>query len=281
MSRTRSDSVAWAVSAARPMTRAIAVGPARRLRCPLVGWDDSWDMAINSSREKAQPPVVAARVLFKDRTTRPREIARSSDDPARGGPDRGSTARPPLGGGAGPPGPDDIPTPPPRQAGQPAAGMDHDRPADPFQQGSIAPIIRIRGRIVHRDSVRDGPLLGPVPLPLAVTCWIGANSDEPTSFDHHRGRQHVGAAEVKAQGLDHDAGRRRDEDDLRPGPSQLGQVLDHPLIKPGTDELDKIIIGDPLQLDDRNPRDALQAEGHEPAVIEVAELVLQPVVHRA
>ena len=54
-------------------------------------------------------------------------------------------------------------------------------------------------------------------------------------------------------------------------------MFDHPLVEPGADELDEIIIGDPLEFDDRNPRDAPQAEGDEPAVVEPAEPVLETV----
>ena len=44
---------------------------------------------------------------------------------------------------------------------------------------------------------------------------------------------------------------------LRAAAAEGRQVLDHPLIEPRADELDEIIIGDPLQLDDRDLRDAL------------------------
>ena len=58
-------------------------------------------------------------------------------------------------------------------------------------------------------------------------------------------------------------------------------MLDHAFIEPGLDVILEVLVGDPFQLDDRDVGDVLQAEGDEPAVIEPAELVLEPVVDGA
>src|SRR5512135_3075994 len=62
MSRTSSDSDADALSAARPMTRAIAVGPARSVPCPLGGPSDSWDIDLT-------PPEYAVQEIGGDLTS--------------------------------------------------------------------------------------------------------------------------------------------------------------------------------------------------------------------
>ena len=55
-------------------------------------------------------------------------------------------------------------------------------------------------------------------------------------------------------------------------------MFDDPVIEPGPDVLDEVLVGDPLQLDDRDPGDVLQAVGDQPAVVEPAEPVLEAVV---
>src|SRR4051794_15694646 len=57
MSRTISDSLAWAVRAARPMTRAMAVGPARKVRYPLVFGVRSFDDTGKAPPSKRGPQI--------------------------------------------------------------------------------------------------------------------------------------------------------------------------------------------------------------------------------
>ena len=40
----------------------------------------------------------------------------------------------------------------------------------------------------------------------------------------------------------------------------------------------EVLVGDPLELDHRNPRDVVEADGDQSPVVESAETVLQPVV---
>src|SRR5262249_18824494 len=132
-----------------------------------------------------------------------------------------------------------------------------------------------------RNSALGRPTFGPIKLTFSVTWWPRTDSDEPAALDHHGRRDHVGAAEIQAERFDDDPRRGGDQDDRRARAAELVQVLDHPLVEPGPHELDEVIIGDPFQLHDRDPRDALEPEGDEPAVVEPAEAVLEAVIDGA
>ncbi len=58
-------------------------------------------------------------------------------------------------------------------------------------------------------------------------------------------------------------------------------MIDDALVEPRPNVLDEVFVGDPLQLDNRNPRDVLQSVGDQPTIIKTAEAMLQSVVKSA
>ena len=72
--------------------------------------------------------------------------------------------------------------------------MDNHGLADPLQEGAVAPIIRIRDRIVHHNSVLIRPLFGPVSFSVPVARWSRADPDEPTPLDFDKLERVVGGA---------------------------------------------------------------------------------------
>src|SRR5918994_2341069 len=93
---------------------------------------------------------------------------------------------------AWPSGPSYDPTSDLRKTLQPAVGMDNHGLADPLQEGAVTPIIRIRDRIVHHNSVLLRPLFGPVPFSVPITGRARADPDEPTTLDQDGRRQRIG-----------------------------------------------------------------------------------------
>ncbi len=57
-------------------------------------------------------------------------------------------------------------------------------------------------------------------------------------------------------------------------------MVDDSLIKSWLDVLDKVLVSDPLEIDDWQAGNAVQAEGDEPAIIEPAKPVLEAVIER-
>ena len=55
-------------------------------------------------------------------------------------------------------------------------------------------------------------------------------------------------------------------------------MVDDAFEEPGPHVFHEVLVGDPLELDDRDSRDVTEADGDQPAVIEPAETMLQPVV---
>ena len=184
MSRTRSDSDACAVRAARPMTRAIAVGPAPEAAMGSsdgLSSVDSWviarqlparlssDRGVPSRRSSGLTPVLTGQsdgsvarnspsgsIAWNSSAVRPSAASRVSRGtrPARTGAVAAGRC------------PSLV-----RRASRCSLPWGWTTTARPTrsEQRPIAPIIRVGGRIVHRDSALGRPLLGPVQLALAVT----------------------------------------------------------------------------------------------------------------
>ena len=171
-------------------------------------------------------------------------------------------------------------TPGPGESFQLAMRMHHNGPTDLPEQCPIAPIIRVGRRFVHRDLPNLGPSPGPVQFPLAVTWRAFSDSDESAALDSDRGRDRVRASQVLREGFEHDPGGRRDQDDRRAFRLQILKVLDNPLVEPGPDIFGEVVPGDPLEVDDGDPRDAVEPEADQSTVVEPSESMLEPVVER-